>query len=337
MDGLDIAACRFYKENNYTFEIVQCTTIPYSSKWKDRLSEAPYLSGEALTILDFRYGKWLGDQANQFCSYHNIKADLIGSHGHTIFHKPEKAYTLQIGNISTLANSSGVSVVADFRLGDVALGGQGAPLVPIGDKLLFPEFDACLNLGGFANISLKSQNTIEAWDICPLNLPLNMIAQKRGKEYDEKGDLGRSGEPIEPLVESWMKMDYFHRPGPKSLGREWMEGQFLPKLKEREDESPENILASLNEFQSRAICDAIPVEVQSVLLSGGGTYNKNLLRLLEAKRPGIWHIPEQEIIDYKEAVVFAFMAWLRWNGKDNILASVTGAGKNHSAGVIYPL
>jgi anhydro-N-acetylmuramic acid kinase len=181
LDGLDLAAVEFRRsENRWNFSIVAANTVKYFNEWEGKLRTAPELSGEKLIELHNIYGKFTGQQINRFIKNHRLLPDLIASHGHTVFHQPEKGFTFQAGNGACIAAETGITTVADFRTGDVAMGGQGAPLVPVGDRLLFPEYESCLNLGGFANISFEQNGKRIAFDICPVNFILNDLARKWG-------------------------------------------------------------------------------------------------------------------------------------------------------------
>ena len=202
LDGLDLVAAEFWQtEDKWEFNIVSAKTIPYSSEWQSWLSNSPTLSGEKLIELHTKYGRFLGNEIKQFINKTDFEPDLIASHGHTVFHQPEKGFTYQVGNGADIAAITGITTVCDFRTGDVALGGQGAPLVPVGDKLLFTEFDFCLNLGGFANISFEKNSHRIAFDICPVNIILNIFAEKQGVRYDKDGELGRIGKIEMKLLE----------------------------------------------------------------------------------------------------------------------------------------
>ena len=194
LDGLDIAAVEFtYNDNKWGFEIIEAKTISYSEKWLWKLQNAPSLSGEKLTELHSEYGNFTGKRINEFIKKSGFKPDLIASHGHTIFHQPEKHFTLQIGNGAEIATVTKTTTVSDFRTADIALGGQGAPLVPVGDKLLFNEFEYCLNLGGFANVSFEKENKRVAFDNCPVNFALNFFAEKHRLTFDKDGELASMG------------------------------------------------------------------------------------------------------------------------------------------------
>ena len=215
LDGLDIAAVEFsYNDTKWSFKLKEAETIPYTDELKKRLETAHTLSGIELTNLNAEYGIFLGEQATKFIEQTKFAADLIASHGHTVFHQPENGFTLQIGSGAHLAAKSNCLTICDFRTGDVVLGGQGAPLVPIGDSLLFSEYDYCLNLGGFANISYDKNGVRLAFDNCPVNIVLNPLAEKFGLPYDKNGDLGRKGKVNESLLNKLNALTYYQQQPP---------------------------------------------------------------------------------------------------------------------------
>jgi len=231
LDGMDLAAIEFQLKNGkWRFSIIVAETISYDKGWLKKLQTSPTLSGEELIELHSEYGRFIGLQVNRFIEKTGFKPDLIASHGHTIFHRPEKQFTFQLGNGTAIFTATNITTIADFRTGDVALGGQGAPLVPIGDELLFPEFDYCLNLGGFANISYRQNQKRVAFDICPVNFVLNHFAEKQGLPFDTNGELGRQGKLNSELLEKLNLLPFYKQSSPKSLGREWVENEFFPKL-----------------------------------------------------------------------------------------------------------
>lgn len=332
LDGLDLAACRFQLDNKWSFQLVQQKTIPYSELWRNRLSGAPKLSGLELSRLDLEYGRWMGEQVVEFLSEYDLHPDLISSHGHTVFHEPHKGLTLQIGKASSICSVVNLPVVADFRTLDVALGGQGAPLVPVGDALLFPEFQACLNLGGFANVSFEQDGKRRAFDVCPLNMPLNELASKLKLPYDLNGELAASGRVDPELLNRLNSLAYYHSVGPKSLGREWYQAEFAPLI-DSDFHSIPDLLATIVRHQAIQIVESIPGS-GPVLVTGGGAFNLHLMHQLESLAPGRWVIPDAEIISFKEALVFAFLGLLRWRGENNVWSEVTGARRNSCSGVL---
>jgi anhydro-N-acetylmuramic acid kinase len=335
LDGLDLAAVEFHRsETKWKFSIVAAKTVKYSNEWEEKLRTAPELSGEKLIELHNTYGQFTGQQINRFIKNHQLLPDLIASHGHTVFHQPEKGFTLQAGNGACIAAETGMTTVADFRTGDVALGGQGAPLVPVGDRLLFPEYESCLNLGGFANISFEQNGKRVAFDICPVNFILNDLARKLGKPFDENGDLGRKGKINNRLLEKLNKLDFYNQSPPKSLGKEWMDNYFFPVIEES-NLSVQEKLRTAYEHIAVQIAKVAP-ENGKVLVTGGGVFNSFLIDRFRKHLKCEMVIPTPEIINFKEALVFAFLGLLRYLGEVNCYASVTGAKRDSSAGVIFP-
>lgn len=336
LDGLDIAYCEFVLMNNkWFFEIKHGSTIPYSAQWKNRLQNAPNISQEELHKLDIDYGHYLGEQTELFIQQHQLKPDLVASHGHTVFHKPQEGYTLQIGNGDALRSHLPCSLIYDFRTHDVALGGQGAPLVPIGDELLFGDFDACINIGGFANISMKTEGKRRAWDICPANIVMNPIAEKLGYAYDVDGSWAKEGKLNHDILAQLNALSYYSMPPPKSLGKEWVIENIDPVL-EKQNISEKDLLHTLVEHISTIISKAVNGNRGSFLFTGGGVFNQFLMKRIGEKIQGTIVIPSPKKINYKEALIFAFMGVLKLRNEVNVLASVTGAQKNHSSGVVIP-
>lgn len=335
LDGLDLAAVEFRRsKNRWNFSIVAAETKKYSGEWEEKLRTAPKLSGEQLIVLHNVYGQFTGQQINRFIKTRQLLPDLIASHGHTVFHQPEKGFTFQAGNGACIAAETGITTVADFRTSDVALGGQGAPLVPVGDRLLFPEYEACLNLGGFANISFEQNGKRIAFDICPVNFILNDLAQKLIKPYDENGELGRQGAIDNQLLEKLNQLEFYAQNPPKSLGREWVDKNFLP-IMEKSNLPVQDQLRTAYEHLALQIAKAAPASGK-MLVTGGGAFNSFLMERLRQHLKCEIVIPSSEIINYKEALVFAFLGLLRYLGEINCYASVTGASRDSSSGVIFP-
>lgn len=334
LDGLDIAAVEFkLSDGKWKFTLVAATTVGYTANWKAHLSGAPELSGEKLSELHVNYGRYIGEQVKLFLDIHNLTPDLVASHGHTVFHQPEKGYTLQIGSGSAIAAQTGLLTVADFRSADVALGGQGAPLVPIGDKYLFSDYEYCLNLGGFGNISFEENGKRLAYDTCPVNIVLNYFAAKNGLAFDENGNLGRKGKIITELLTQLNELPFYKSQAPKSLGREWVEDTFLPLLT-RFNGSDADKIRTVYEHIALQISKAVS-RSGKMLLTGGGAFNSFLVERIKAHSTCELCIPEPSIIDFKEALIFAFLGVLRVRKSNNCLSSVTGATKDSCGGVVF--
>jgi len=344
LDGLDVALCKFNNdlENKWQYEIKYAKTYPYNAQWQKAL--ASLHNKDALTFVqtDVKYGALLADLVKMFCVEFNCDADIIASHGHTIFHNPAMGYSTQIGNGATLAALTNKVVVADFRSLDVALGGQGAPLVPIGDKLLFSEFDFCINLGGFANISFDLNNERVAYDICPVNIILNRIYaeinvfEKPHQNFDEGGKLASTGMLNRLLYDDLNELPYYNLSFPKSLGREWLETVFLPKLNNYDIPLVDK-MNTVTHHIAFQISQALKMKPQkNVLITGGGAYNNHLISCIEKQLNNKQIIiPDLKTIEYKEALIFAFLGLLRYLERTNCLCSVTGSKRNSCSGTIY--
>jgi anhydro-N-acetylmuramic acid kinase len=336
LDGVDLAYCTFEETGNgYTYNLGACETIPYPENWLSRLRSLPQSSALEYAETHTAYGKYLGALTSDFISRNRLTTDFIASHGHTIFHNPAKHYTSQIGEGAAIAAACGRPVVCDFRTGDVAAGGQGAPLVPIGDKLLFAEYDYCLNLGGFANISMQTNGKRIAFDISPANIILNHIAGQKGKPYDKNGEMAASGKIHFELLQTLNGLGYYHMQPPKSLGREWIEKEVLPMLTYY-NLSLEDAACTFCEhiaMQTAACLENNPKK--QMLVTGGGAFNTFLIQRLAANTDVKLIIPDHKTVNYKEALVFAFLGLLRMQSKPNSLASVTGAIKDVSGGAVY--
>lgn len=334
LDGLDVVAVEFKNFNgNWKFNLLESSTFSYSAEWQNKLMNAPTLSGLELIILNAEYGGLIADKILGFLKEKKINPHLIASHGHTVFHQPEKRITLQIGNGAEIASKTGITTVSDFRSFDVALGGQGAPLVPVGDKFLFGKYDYCLNLGGFSNISFDKNGKRLAFDICPVNIILNRYAEKHGQAYDKNGELGRKGEIHIPLLNALNELPYYHEHPPKSLGREWLEQHLIPVLEKYHIPETDTI-RTLYEHIAVQISDSV-ADSQKLLITGGGAHNKFLIERIKKRSKAAVIIPETKIIDYKEALIFAFLGVLRLKNEVNCFASVTGASRDSSGGVIF--
>ncbi|MDR2907776.1 MAG: anhydro-N-acetylmuramic acid kinase [Bacteroidales bacterium] len=339
LDGLDLAYCEFRFENTrWTYTVKFAETLEYSDDWKLRLKNAVMLSGLELAFLNVDYGHFLGESIQQFVEKHALHPDLIAVHGHTIFHQPDKRLTLQIGDGAAIASYVKLPVVTQFRNTDVALGGQGAPLVPIGDKLLFNSADFCLNLGGIANISFTENAATTAFDICVCNMALNSLASQKQYAYDKDGQLAKSGQLKSDLLSQFNQLDFFKQHPPKSLGFEWFEKRFLPILN-ASDASIEDKLHTVCEHIAIQISNIVNTQnncsEKTMIVTGGGAKNEFLMSRI--KQHCSCQISDSHllIIDFKEALIFAFLGVLRMRGEANCLAEVTGAKHNAVGGCVY--
>ena len=362
LDGLDIAYCEFVKGKNFAlsnphsvspsngvtsfggwkYKIIHAETKKYSKEWKEKLSKAFSMKKKGIEQLDKEYGKYIGREVQKFIRHKKIVPDFISSHGHTLFHQPEKKITLQIGDGNTISSACRLPVVCDFRSGDVALGGQGAPLVPMADKLLFSQYDFCLNLGGFANISYNTfplskgegLGVRRAFDICPVNIVLNELANKCGKEFDEGGKMASKGKVHSGLLKKLNKLPFYRKQAPKSLGREWAEKVFLPTLNSFSI-STQDKLRTVVEHVAAQIALIANVQQARLLITGGGAYNRFLVKRISEHTQCEVILPDNKTIQFKEAMAFGFLGVLRIRKDINILKSVTGAARDSSGGKIF--
>lgn len=336
LDGLDIALCEFSQvHGQYKFRLICAETIEYSDEMKNLLATAQFLPGKDLIRLNNLYGEYIGTTVHDFLNKHYLKAEYISSHGHTIFHDPISKTSLQVGNGAYICSSSGISVVSDFRTLDISLGGQGAPLVPIGDKLLFGDFSSCLNLGGFSNISYEQDNQRIAYDICPVNFILNALAIKEGAEYDFNGNFGKQGNVDKALLSCLNELPFYSMSPPKSLGREWVEKQIFPLIENATCSNFDKLRTVYEHIALQISGDLNKLAMGNVLLTGGGAKNAFLINLLREKTKNQILIPDDNLVDFKEAIIFGFLGYLRISGVNNCLSSVTGAIKDNCGGVIH--
>lgn len=336
LDGVDLAYCEFSEtESGYSYTLGACETIDYPDTWLQKLKSLPYSHALDYAETNTLYGDFIGCLISEFIQRNKLTADFVASHGHTIFHNPARHYTSQIGEGAAIAARCKLPVVCDFRTGDVAAGGQGAPLVPLGDMLLFGEYDYCLNLGGFANISMQKGGNRIAFDVSPANIILNYIAAQKGKPFDHNGEMAASGNVHPELLETLNNLGYYRLLPPKSLGREWIEKEILPLLTYY-NISHEEAACTFCEHISLQIAAAVNTGAGSrMLITGGGAFNTFLVSRIAANTSVQLVIPDPMTINYKEALVFAFLGLLRMTGKPNCLPSVTGASHPVSGGAVY--
>ncbi len=338
MDGLDIAHCDLTEQENgnWTYKINVAKTVAYNDLWRLRLSKLRNQNALNVYKTDRYFGEYIGELINEFLAEHNLDADLIGSHGHTIFHQPENNVSYQIGSPSAISAVTDIPTVANFRMMDVSKFGEGAPISGIGDRSLFGEFDMCLNLGGFANISGTVDGKPIAYDICPCNILLNRIAREFGKEFDEDGQIAEQGSINYDLLSDLNSIDYYKLPYPKSLGREWINENFWFRVRES-DASKEDRMKTLVDHVAQQIGSNIEDLTEDsstarVYVTGGGAHNKVLIDHLRTHTDAEIIVPEADVIEYKEAVIFALLGVLRVQNKTNILSSYTGAENDSVAG-----
>jgi len=334
LDGVDLALCYFDIQKNITYKMPLAKTIAYSTYWRSRLLRAVDFSSKELVLLDLEYTKYLGDIIKTFIADNNIKdLDAVCSHGHTVLHRPDQGVTLQIGNLEQISKNIQQTVVCDFRVQDLLFGGQGAPLVPLGDRLLFSQYDYCLNLGGFANISKVSSGVSVAYDICPVNVVMNHYAQKLAMPYDSGGELAKSGEILPTILKQLDALSYYRQHPPKSLGVEWVYKELMPILKASKAKEEDVLRTCVAHFASQIVQQLNPGS--SVLVTGGGGYNRFLLEQIQASIDVTLVLPNKTLIEFKEALIFGLLGVLKLRDEVNCLSSVTGASKDHSSGVVF--
>lgn len=337
LDGVDLAHISFtIADGKWSFEMRESETVPYENAWLDKLKIAVDFSKEELSKLNEDYTVLLANVIKTFIGKNEIQnLDAVCSHGHTILHQPQNGFTLQIGNLPEIAKILNQTVVCDFRVQDVQLGGQGAPLVPIGDRILFAGYDYCLNLGGFSNVSFEQDGKRIAFDISPVNTVLNFYANKLGLDYDDKGSISKSGKINTDLLNELNALEYYKKPFPKSLGFESVKTIILPLL-EKHGISIEDKMRTFTEHIALQTALALPSKQGKLLVTGGGTYNHFLMERMQFHlRQMEIVIPGAKILEYKEALIFALLGVLRLRNEINVLSSVTGAKHDHSSGVIF--
>jgi anhydro-N-acetylmuramic acid kinase len=336
-DGLDMVLVRIDRNGErWQYGLIDAQTLPYDQEQQSFLRNIKQLNAQELLSAHYEWGNYFGQCAQKFLTNHaSIKVDFIASHGHTVYHQPQKGWTFQMGAGSALAVAAQLPVVSDFRTTDVANGGQGAPLVPIGDRLFFSNYDFCLNLGGFANISYELNNERFAFDICPLNLPMNLLSNRLGGTFDKDGEWARQGVVNEDLLQALNTLEYYQIPPPKSLGSEWYEEHYIACLK-RYSIPVIDMLSTVVEHAAFQVAQCTVGWSGRVLVTGGGAWNQFLLSRMRAHAPNMeWVVPNEDLVNFKEALIFALLGALRWEQEPNALASVTGANKDSIGGAIY--
>ena len=340
LDGLDIVLVQFEENEDVISHKMVCNeTVGYPTDLEQNIKKAHKLKIDEVQILDKAIGLFFAAQVNAFIEKNKLDQndiEAIASHGQTILHQPENGFTLQLGCGSTIAYHTGIPVINDFRSLDVIAGGQGAPLVPIGDFNLFNgKAEAFVNIGGFCNISFKDhKGEIQAFDICPSNLPLNRYAQKLNAAYDKDGDFAQAGVLDDLLLQKLNKLEYYTKSAPKSLGTEWLDKSFYPLISE--DLDPKTILRTVSTHIATQITHTLKTNnISSVYLSGGGVKNKFLINELKKSYSGNIIVPDEQVIDFKEALIFAFLGYCYLLNRATTIKTVTGSALSLSTGVYH--
>ncbi len=346
LDGLDIVFAEFHENaGNWSFEIKAADCYEYSNKWEQQLQNATSLNALDYQLLHTDYGHYLGKEINRFIDEKNLhyQVGLIASHGHTTFHLPSKKMTAQLGDGSAIAAETGLPVVSDLRSLDIAFGGQGAPIVPIGEKLLFKEYSMFLNLGGIANISFNSPDQYIAYDVCPANRVLNLLAERVGKQYDEGGIMAASGNVNEDLLNKLKDMDYYKLSHPKSLANSFGTDEVYPLIQSfalPHTDALRTYAEHIIHQVKFAVADNYKLQTTNykLLVTGGGAFNHFLVERLSEELLSVGIevvVPDENLVKYKEALIMAFIGVLRWRQEYNVLSSVTGADRNSIGGAVW--
>ncbi|MDR3268790.1 MAG: anhydro-N-acetylmuramic acid kinase [Tannerella sp.] len=336
LDGLDMALCHFVKtDEHWAYDVMAAQTYPYEDGLRARLATATGLSAYEFVKLDVELASVMAGAIGRFLAAQTVVPDFIASHGHTTFHQPGNRLTVQIGSGAVLASLTGMTTVCDFRSGDVALGGQGAPLVPVGDELLYGHYDACLNLGGISNISFRKDGRRVAFDVSPCNMAFHYLACRLGLDYDKDGEIARRGRVDQTLLDALNGLDYYRSSGAKSLGKEWFDAVFCPCL-EASSRSVTDKLRTLAEHIAMQLARASHGNKgETMLVTGGGARNVFLMERLCAHSNKAIVLPDLLTVDFKEAIIFAFLGILRIRGEANCLSAVTGARIDNCGGAVY--
>ena len=335
LDGVDIVYVNFKLDKYWKYEIINSKTYKYKKKWNILLKDISQKKINLIEKINIDYTRLLSKYIRDFINEFSIEdIDFISSHGHTALHQPSNSLTYQIGNLPILAKYINQKVICDFRVQDVKLGGQGAPLVPVGEEYLFPEYNTLINLGGFANITRKNKDNLIAYDICPINIVFNHLSRKMEYKYDDLGYIASTGNINEELYDHLQRLNYYKQKPPKSLGVEWVNSQIYPILKNFQDTPIKDLMNTFSNHFAFQIAKNIGKQDQ-VLITGGGAYNDYLINRIKKLTNSKLTIPDPNIIEYKEALIFSFLGLLRVLEINNCYSSVTGAKKDHCSGIIY--
>lgn len=345
LDGLDIVFAEIHVSGGvWGFEIVAADCYAYDDAWQHSLQTATTLNALDYALLHTNYGHYIGAAVNRFIEEKGLhyKVGLIASHGHTTFHVPQQKMTAQLGDGAAIAAVTGLPVISDLRALDVAFGGQGAPIVPIGEKLLLPQYQLFLNLGGIANVSMTSNETYIAFDVCPANRVLNLIAAESGLAYDAGGALAATGTVQHELLKKLNSLPYYQQPYPKSLANNFGTDEVYPLIKtfnlSQADALHTYVAHIVTQIQNAVAHADASLQPRKMLVTGGGAFNVFLVeQLQQALQPiGIEVvIPDSYLIQYKEALIMGLIGVLRWRQEYNVLSSVTGASRDSIGGAVW--
>lgn len=344
LDGVDIIFTELNeKAGKWEFEILNSDCISYTKNWEEKLKNAVSLPAYDYQRLHSEYGHYLGELINSFIAKNNLhhQVHLIASHGHTTFHDPENKMTHQLGDGAAIAAITRLAVVCDLRALDVALGGQGAPIVPMGEKLLFHNHKFFLNIGGIANVSIHNENDSIAFDVCPANRVLNMLAAEEGLSYDKGGHLASKGNVHDLLYERLNQEDFYKLGGPKSLPNSFGTEIIFPMIDSFQISTADKLATFVEHIAFQVKESLKPYtknEGQPLLITGGGAYNTFLTERILSHLTKInftINLPTAEIIENKEALIMALLGILRLREEYTVDSSVTGADSSSIGGALW--
>ena len=348
LDGLDIVFVEMEENGGkWNYQVLNATCLPYDTAMQEKLRAAPHLKARELAALDASYGRYIGEKVNEFISANKLeyKVGLIASHGHTVFHEPPH-YTTQIGNGAFISATTSLPVVSDLRTMDVAMGGQGAPIVPMAEFLFYPDFNYFLNIGGIANISYRGEEAYDAFDVCPANRVLNMLAQEAGKSYDKDGIISAGGQLVEVLLDQLNAQEYYWQSYPKSLANEFGTDVIFPLVQSFKLD-PKDALRTYVEHIGMQVAESVhqinrkrgvKSQGEKIMVTGGGAFNKFLIERLQFHLNQFEMkvvIPDHQTVEFKEAIAMALLGVLRWREEATVIKTVTGAKQESIGGSLW--
>lgn len=349
LDGIDLAHCSFESHGkNLHWKLNAASTLPFSKEWTNKLLELTQSNSKTLLAAHAAFGRYLGEQVNHFLQEQQLNCDIVASHGHTIFHYPEEQFTFQLGDGAAIAATTGIPTIDRFRAMDMAFGGQGAPVAPIVDRYLFEGYDYYLNIGGIANISAPIRDhRMVAFDIGGANQILDALAQIDGHSYDDKGKIAASGTPIPMLYDQINALPYFSESYPKSLGNDWVLDQQTSVYLQHTGKTADKLSTACKQLAYQTAKAILQIQNQEkqqksaykMLVTGGGAWNTFLIQQIRDACQKVCnlaiHIPSDEIIGFKEAILMALMGYLRMTKQNNCLATATGATQDSVSGSLH--
>ncbi len=357
MDGIDAALVNI--DDNFNFEFITGHSLDYPKEVRAKLLEIANNKGNTSDIcfMDFVVGKLFAQCTNELIAKSGLKAkdiDYIASHGQTVFHIPQikdiggikTGSTLQIGNISVISELTGITTVGDFRSKDIAQGGQGAPLVPFADELIFKKDKnrAIQNIGGIGNVTVLSKDCETfAFDTGPGNMLIDAFCKKLfNLPFDKDGEIAAQGKINETWLNELLNEDYYKLTPPKSTGRELFNDGYIKAISQTAPKDKYDTIATLTALTAKTIANSykdfvLPkTNLDEIVIGGGGAYNKTMLKLIEnytgisVKTHNDFGIDDK----FKEAIAFAMLGFCTLNNTPNNLPSCTGAKKSVIMGVV---